>query len=295
MHSSITASLHIKGICMEIKEIFLKFGDLVKRQELEKAELYLYHCLEEAREKELYAIYITICNEMIEFYRSTEEYEKALQVSEDVLLLMEELQMEETEYFADTLVKAAMVYRAAGKGEEAYYNYVRALKIYESTLEPMDQRFPPIYQNMSLIKREEGDFEMTVALLEKALESMEEDAAEEEERAAALTNLALVYLQMDQTETAGKNLEKALRILEKRESGSGVYYSAALAGMGEVYFRMGAYEDSLKSYEKALEETKKRVGFNQGCRILCRNCAAAVQLLGDEEKAAYYLAESSQE
>ena len=49
--------------------------------------------LEEAKEREDYGLYLSVGNEMIGYYRSVSQFQKAYRISEDMLLLMEELQM----------------------------------------------------------------------------------------------------------------------------------------------------------------------------------------------------------
>lgn len=275
---------------MNVEEFFGQLDEYFSKNEIEKVEPYLVSSLEEAKEQEDYAAYIAIGNEMIGFYRSVSQFRKAFDISEDILLLMEELQLDGSEHFATTLLNAATAYRAAGEVEQAYKYYKQALAIYEGLLPKGDYRFAGLYNNMSLLLEQMNKNEEAVELLKQALDIVKNLADSEAEQATTLTNLALLYLKMGQTEEASKTLEEALEIFKKAGNGENTdaHYSAALAGVGEAYYRMGDYKNSLLSYEKALAEVKKHFGENQSYAVLCENCAAVCDVLQDKEKGDWY-------
>lgn len=278
---------------MDINEILKKLDALFRQNEIEKVEPFLLQCLEEAKETESYGVYISICNELIGFYRSVSNYRKSFDVSEDVLLLMEELQLDNTEHFATTLLNVATAYRAAGEGEKSYSYYMRAMKIYEQLLEPDDYRFASLYNNMSILSLEQGKDEKAADELEKALAIIEKLNSDSAERATTLTNLALIYFKQNKNEEAREKLELALQIFDRNGKNTDAHYSAALAGIGEAYYHMGEYEKSLQSYERALDEIKKHFGENESYALVCTNCSSLCEKLQDEEKAAYYKEKSA--
>ena len=126
---------------MNIDEFFSRLDGYFQKNELDKAAPFLTDSLEKAKEAEDYASYITIGNEMIGFYRSVSMFREAFDIAEDVLLLMEELQLGESEHFATTLVNTATAYRAAGKPQQALQYYRQALQIYGRLLPEGDYRF----------------------------------------------------------------------------------------------------------------------------------------------------------
>ena len=89
---------------MNIDTFFETLDSYFERNEIDRIDSFLVSSLEQAKEEEDYAAYISICNEMIGFYRSTSAFEKAYVAAEDVLLLMEELKLDHTEHFATTLL-----------------------------------------------------------------------------------------------------------------------------------------------------------------------------------------------
>ena len=57
---------------------------------------------------------------------------------------------------------------------------------------------------------------------------------------------------------------------------------------------MQDYEKALAYYEKALEEVKLHFWENMSYAILCENCAAVCEQLGNEERKVFYLNKSRQ-
>ncbi len=279
---------------MNIDEFFSRLDGYFQKNELDKVAPFLTDSLEKAKEAEDYASYITIGNEMIGFYRSVSMFREAFDIAEDVLLLMEELQLGESEHFATTLVNTATAYRAAGKPPQALQYYRQALQIYGRLLPEGDYRFAGLYNNMSILLEQMGENEEAVALLQKALKIVRNLTESEVEQATTLTNLALLYFKLNREKDAGEALKEALDLFEKSGNGKGTdaHYSAALAGVGEAYYRIGDYENSLASYEKALEEVKKHFGENQSYAVLCENCAAVCDCLQDKRKADEFRAQA---
>ena len=239
----------IDGIFGELKEI-------VDGQKWEEVAPFLIKCLEEAREEENYGIYIGTGNELLRFYRETEQFKKAFDLSEDLLLLMEELQLEETEHFATVMLNVAAACQAAGKAEEARRYYVRALKILEGKPETEEVR-ADVFTQMALLFLNQEKYEAGEAMLKKALPLYEQLADEPD---------------ADQ----------------ERKMNRLVHYSTVLSGLGEASFRRGDLENALSYYEQAASLSQKCFGETEGTRLLRENCASIAGRLKDAEKVAYY-------
>ncbi|MDE6389194.1 MAG: tetratricopeptide repeat protein [Lachnospiraceae bacterium] len=278
---------------MNVDKFYETLDSYFAKQEIDQVDPFLVSSLEQAKEEEDYGAYISICNEMIGFYRSVSAFEKAYAAAEDVLLLMEELQMEHTEHFATTLLNAATAYRAAGEFSTALRFYKQSLQIYDGILQPQDYRYAGLYNNMSILleKMDENDEAITYA--KKALEIIKTLEGGEMETATTLTNLALLYFKVSQVETAKELLERALSLFEQSGENTDAHYSGALAGVAEAWYRMQNYEKALEYYEKALGEVKLHFGENMSYAILCENCAAVCEKLGDVKKQKNYLDEAS--
>ena len=274
---------------MNVDQFYETLDSYFARQEIDKVDPFLVSSLQQAKEEEDYAAYISICNEMIGFYRSISAFEKAYVAAEDVLLLMEELQLDHSEHFATTLLNTATAYRAAGDYTQALRYYRQALQIYDGLLQSDDYRFAGLYNNMSILLEKMEENEEAISYAEKALAIIEKLEGGEMETATTLTNLALIYFKVSKPEKAKELLEQALALFEKSGENTDAHYSGALAGVGEAYYHMQDYEKALKYYEKALTEVKNHFGENMSYAVLCENCAAVCERLGNREKQGYYI------
>lgn len=277
---------------MNMDQFFAELDSYFDKNEIDKIDPFLTASLERAKEEEDYAAYISICNEMIGFYRSVSAFEKAYQAAEDVLLLMEELKLEDTEHFATTLLNAATAYSAAGDYKQAVRLYRQAAQIYDRILPQGDYRQAGLYNNMSILLEKMDENAEAVEAAKKALAIIEKLPNNEAQTATTLTNLALIYFKLSKNEDAKSCLLRALALFEKDDENLNEHYSGALAGMGEACYRDGEYEKALSYYEKALALVKQHYGENMSYGILCENCAAVYGSMGEKEKQESYAAKA---
>lgn len=277
---------------MNMDHFFAELDSYFDKNETDQIDPFLVASLEQAKEEEDYAAYISICNEMIGFYRSVSAFEKAYQAAEDVLLLMEELKLEDTEHFATTLLNAATAYSAGGDYAQAIRFYRQAVQIYDRILPQGDYRQAGLYNNMSILFEKMNENAEAVEAAKKALAIIEKLPDNDAQTATTLTNLALIYFKLSENEEAKACLSRALALFEKDGENLNEHYSGALAGMGEACYRDGEYEKSLSYYERALELVKQHYGENMSYGILCENCAAVCGSMGDEEKQEGYAAKA---
>lgn len=274
---------------MNVEKFYETLDSYFEERQIDKVEPFLNSSLEQAKSEEDYGAYISICNEMIGFYRSISAFEKAYIAAEDVLLLMEELNMENTEHFATTLLNAATAYRAAGDYATALRYYKQTIQIYDGILQPQDYRYAGLYNNMSILFEKMKENDEAINYAAKALSIIETIPDSESETATTLTNLALLYFKAEQAEKAKELLERALSLFEQSGENTDAHYSGALAGVAEAWYRMKDYEKALDYYQKALIEVKAHFGENMSYAILCENCAAVCEALGDTDKQKNYL------
>ena len=274
---------------MNVEKFYETLDSYFTQQQIDQVDPFLAASLEQAKEERDYGAYISICNEMIGFYRSISAFEKAYIAAEDVLLLMEELNMENTEHFATTLLNAATAYRAAGDYTTALRYYRQALQIYDGILNPQDYRYAGLYNNMSILLEKMDDNEEAIAYAKKALSVIETLPDSEPQTATTMTNLALICFKVNRFDEARELLEKALSLFEQNGGQTDEHYSGAIAGVAEAWYRMGDYTKALEYYERALAEVKSHYGENMSYAILCENCAAVCEKLGDGRKQSLYL------
>ena len=117
---------------MDEKKFFSQLKELIEEENDSKTELFIKKYLIWADENKRYDFYIIVCQNLISLYRSQQDFQKAMDVCDDMLLLMEELHLESESVYADALVTVAAVYREAGKYDEAIGFYLSAQPIYKN-------------------------------------------------------------------------------------------------------------------------------------------------------------------
>ncbi len=252
--------------------------NLFAKQDIQAVEPYLTEKLDEAYKEQDYSACITILNEMIGFFRDTSEYQKSLDYSEQVLKLMKELGYQGTLPYATTSLNVANALRAAGLHKESLAFYNSIFPIYEEHLSPEDERVASLYNNMSLLYQEMGDFDMAVACLNHALATM---SKKDDEIKIAIThsNLGASLLKLGRVEEAIDHLEAALNIFNKDEE-KDFHYNAAMAAMGQAYVSLEQYEKARECYLIALYEQMKHCGKSEAFYRILDNLHLVENTLG---------------
>lgn len=180
--------------------------------------------------------------------------------------------------FATSLLDAGNAYRAAGLLREAMTLFEMVREIYVENLEDSDFLYADLYNNMSFLFREMGDYESACDCLKRALEILTQYREARTEVAVTYTNLAISQLKLMHYEEAIENLCRAFAIFEPEEEKDD-YYSCALSAMGEAQYLAGNMEESAYYYERALQEIEKTAGKNQAYEITLQNLGVVQQRL----------------
>ena len=263
---------------MNIQHVLDQLDALFFGQKIDDVEPYLMEQLSVATKEGDYGSAITIMNELIGFFRDTSQYDKSLYYSNQVLTLMKELGYEGTLPYATTVLNVANALRAAGHHQESLELYESILPVYQKELEPCDERIAALYNNMSLLYQEMGDFQQAVICLQKAL-SIVEHINDEIKIAITHSNLGASYLQLDEVETAMEHLSQAMHIFQKTEE-KDFHYNAALAAMGQAYVKSNRWEDARECYAEALLEQMKHCGKSEAFYRILQNLHMVEEKLG---------------
>lgn len=258
---------------MNIEQVLKQLDGLFAQHRVDQVESFLLQRINEATVERDTASLITLLNEMIGHYRETGEFEKSISCCRQVLILMEEAGLKGSVAYATTLLNVANACRAAGLLREsmAYYQEVKA--VYAEKLSPTDFRYASLYNNMSLLFQEMGDYESACDCLERALGIASMYSEARIEVAVTYTNLAASQLKLGRFDEAIDNLKKAFAIFEMDEDRD-YHYSGALSAMGEAQYLAGNLEESARYYKLALHEIERNVGRNKAYEITLQNLSA---------------------
>ena len=113
---------------MEMQSFYQELDAAAALGDAGALEKFLARSLTDADRRKAYDEYAAIAEEMVRFYQLTGRYDKAEAASNDLLLLLEELQMEDSAYFAAVLMNHANGYRDSGRADDAEEFYERSLR-----------------------------------------------------------------------------------------------------------------------------------------------------------------------
>ncbi len=278
---------------MTTNEFIRHLDELFAQGQYDKVEPFMLSALEEAKEREDYGLYLSVGNEMIGYYRSVSQFQKAYRISEDMLLLMEELQMDQSAEFATVLLNTATAYSFDGQFETALQFYRRTEQIYHLLVRPEDYLFAGLYNNMSSLLEKMGRNEEALELLMKALRILQNYPDRQMEAATNFTNLGLLYLKTGDYESGKKCVAQAVSMFEALDTPAS-HYSAALSALGEICYHEKDYEQAVSWYEKTLTEIERHYGLNLAYAVVCENLANVCREADKPDQAEQYLGKAKE-
>ena len=278
---------------MTTNEFIRHLDELFAQGQYDKVEPFMLSALEEAKEREDYGLYLSVGNEMIGYYRSVSQFQKAYRISEDMLLLMEELQMDQSAEFATVLLNTATAYSFDGQFDTALQFYRRTEQIYHLLVRPEDYLFAGLYNNMSSLLEKMGRNEEALELLMKALRILQNYPDRQMEAATNFTNLGLLYLKTGDYESGKKCVAQAVSMFEALDTPAS-HYSAALSALGEICYHEKDYEQAVSWYEKTLTEIERHYGLNLAYAVVCENLANVCREADKPDQAEQYLGKAKE-
>ena len=199
---------------MDMKQIYAKLQQFFAAGQTAEAEDFLIEMMKQAQQIDDYNSLIMLLNEMIGLCRESGQKEKSLAYGSQVLQLMQQLGLQDSEAYATTLLNIATACRAAGKHVEAYQFYMEVFPLYEKWLEPGDWHFASLYNNMSLLFQETGEYERAAECQGKALAVLEAIDGRRFEGAVTHANLAstlcMIAEQEESADIAGQAAQEAM-------------------------------------------------------------------------------------
>lgn len=258
---------------MVIEKVLEELDGLFEQHKIEEVEPFLMRKIDEASGEGDTASMITLLNEIIGHYRELGEFEKSISCCRQLLLLVEQAGLKGTVAYATTLLNIANACRAAGLLRESMIYYQEVKRIYENEITPSDFRYASLYNNMSLLFQEMGDYESACDCLERALSIASMYSEHRIEVAVTHTNLASSLLKLGRYQEAIDNLNKAFSIFEMDEE-KDYHYSGALSAMGEAQYLAGNLEESARYYQLALKQIERNVGKSKAYELTLQNLNA---------------------
>ncbi|MCR4616640.1 MAG: DUF4125 family protein [Lachnospiraceae bacterium] len=248
---------------MDINKIYEEL-DALKYPEIEG---YLRDKIAEAKEKDIFDVYIPLLNELIGFFRDSTQFDKGRDIKDELIGALEHYGQHGTMNYATSLLNIANFDRAAGAYDDSLKEYGRCEEIYHGLLPDGDYLWAGLYNNKSLLYQEMGDNLAAIGALQDALYIVKEIPGREIEVATTYVNIAQSFASLGQIEEAKKNIAEALSIFEKGGN-SDYHYSGACAVCGAIAYAKGEYDKASEWYVKAADIVRRVMGENDNVRLL---------------------------
>lgn len=259
---------------MNIEEIYGEIDRLYTLNDGQAVEILLLSKIEEAIGLNEMHICIQLLNELIGHYRETGEFDKCTKFCEKLMSILETSDLKGSMAHATSLLNIANAYRAVGLLKESNSLYQQVKVYYDANIDPASMLYASLFNNMSLLFQEMGDFESAYDCLMRALGISRLYPECRIEQASTHANIAATLVNLDRPADAENHLQQAFTLFEQDEDPD-YHYSAALSAMAELKFATGQYAEAEKYYEKAMYEIKRHVGESKAYEILGANLAAA--------------------
>jgi len=231
-------------------------------------------------------------NEQIGYYRSISNYEEALKISKEMLELVKELGLQESEAHGTTLLNAATAYRAAGMCEKAIVMYRAAEQIFKN-LGIQDERLAGLYNNMSMAFQQKEDYGTAESCLLQALAIVRNLPDHKVEEATTYANLASVCYEKEEFAQGIEYVQRAIERFEECEE-KDAHYCGALALLAQGHYEQGELEKAISAYTEALREILAHFGKNESYAMTCENCAIVLSKAGFAKEAEYLKKEAKE-
>lgn len=257
---------------MDVRHILAQVDAYYKQNQGKEAEKLLSRAIEQAVEEEDDDSLLQLLNELLGYYRETDEREAVDRLAAQTVAQAKRMGLEGTVPYATTLLNVANAYRACGRLEDSLERYREVEEIYQKELEPDSMFVAGLKNNLSLLYQEMGDFRRAKENLLQAL-AIAERKEEPYEIGITCANLAGTCAQLGELAEAKEYAERSAKVFEEHNV-TDSHYGAALATLGTCLYRGAKYGEALDYYRRAAEIVEKSLGKNEYYRRLQEYIAA---------------------
>jgi tetratricopeptide (TPR) repeat protein len=233
---------------------------------------------------------IMALNELACFYRGLGRLEESIRAFRRALLELELCGLEGSEGCALALVNMAGTLRLLGRYEEALEDFEKARAILDKNGGSDAYAYASLWNNEGLVYQDLRDFGKAAVCFEAALSLLPDTEQNRAERATNLANLALACFNLGRTGEAEARIDASLELFKALDGGTNPHYAGALNTKAFFLFSAGDVARAAEAFEEAARITRLVYGESREYAVACRNCAYALDRLGEAEKAERYRA-----
>lgn len=231
-------------------EAFIHQLDTLMGQERwDEAEALLLLYQARAREKGDGKTELSLCSELLGFYRQRGQEQGFSSVWERTLALLEELGVGGVSR-GTILINGATALVAFGRAEEALPLYQEAFGCYLRGLSPEDERFAALFNNMAAAFQASGAWERAEEHMRMALDVLEKKP-HHVDVATTWVNLAQLYARWGREEEVHTALERAMERFDDPELIWDGYYAHTCRKCAGAFGALGQAERERELLERA--------------------------------------------
>lgn len=238
----------------------------------EDAEAFLISELDKAGEDERnHQDRATILNELMGFYRVKADWENCEQYLKALLRELRYLELNEGLTFATFTLNIANAYRAMGRTEEAERDFLSVQDIYERELAASDYRLASLYNNLSLVCLDKGEYDRALSYMHKALRIVEEIPGAELYVAVTNVNIANVLMKTGEMGEAKVHAESAKMIFESIDQKPAEDFAAVMNMLGKIAVLEEDYSKAEVMFSRAADVIRNAFGENSTFFLIMKN------------------------
>ena len=197
---------------MNIQAVLEQLDGYFARNQHREAEDFLADAIGQAAAEGDFGALLSLLNELIGLCRETCQHDKAAALGEKALALANADAFRGTLAQAATSLNVANACRAAGRLEESLSLYAQTEQIYRAQLNAWDFSFAELYNNVSLLHQERGDFSLAADFLRRALDIALLHRDKVFEQAVSHANLAACLIELGDFPSAEEHTAAALEL-----------------------------------------------------------------------------------
>jgi len=237
------------GDIEKVDRILYLIGDFyLKTGIYDSALIYLHRAAEACDKTGKKYTKVTPLKGIAEIYLLWNQYDKALETYENILVLNEEKGIVNEIIFS--LNEIANIYNLSGNSQKAIEYYQRSLELCQETGKTKD--VAKTLENLGNIFNKDANYEMALGYFRESLKISEKDG-DLNSVALSLFNIANIYSGLKNYNLAIDNLKKSLQIAQNQNLKSLI--SKIYLCFSEIYDKMGDNKTAF-GYYKLYEETK---------------------------------------
>lgn len=242
--------------------------DQLYKESLDNAYAYMMDIAIKAMNENDDEVLLFILNELIGYYRVTTKIDEGIKIANQLINIIYAKNLENSLAGATSYLNIATMYRAFDQLDEALPLYQKTEEIYQM-LPNDDLRLSAFYNNYSLFYMELKEYKKAIDLGKKALNIVKSTNNKAEE-AVSCTNLAQMYLAINQIKKARQFVEKGIELFQKYTKNDSHYFSA-LATLSQCYYLEEDFDKAIQLYDEALAGVERVYGKSKDYYTILNN------------------------